>query len=104
MRSVSGRFLQIWADHHGRNAFGQVCLNGSLDMSKFNNYKTVLFDCREFQDLVDGQRSLLEIVQQQGIKVHKSLASALEHTAGILRNSSTLNGSICNKMIVQKFR
>ncbi|XP_068910859.1 uncharacterized protein raw isoform X6 [Tenebrio molitor] len=41
---------------------------------------------REYRDLVEGQTTLLTLVKSKGIEVHKSLPSALQCTAKILRN------------------
>ncbi|CAH1282778.1 unnamed protein product [Diabrotica balteata] len=58
---------------------------------------------REYRDLVNAQRILLDLVKSKGVKVHKNLTTALQCTANILRNSST-NGTSAEEQITSKLR
>ncbi|XP_065170859.1 uncharacterized protein raw isoform X3 [Atheta coriaria] len=57
----------------------------------------------EYLDLVNGQTSLLALVKSQGIKVHNSLATALQCTANILRNGTT-NGMTADEQVTHKLK
>ncbi|CAH1101813.1 unnamed protein product [Psylliodes chrysocephalus] len=58
---------------------------------------------REYRDLVNGQKVLLELVKSKGVKIHKNLSTALQCTANILRNSS-MNGTSAEEQITYKLR
>ncbi|XP_074033390.1 NDT-like domain-containing protein raw isoform X4 [Leptinotarsa decemlineata] len=58
---------------------------------------------REYRDLVDGQKTLLNLVKSKGVKIHTSLSTALQCTANILRNSTT-NGTSAEEQITYKLR
>ncbi|XP_056632386.1 uncharacterized protein LOC130442363 isoform X3 [Diorhabda sublineata] len=58
---------------------------------------------REFRDLVNAQKILLDLVKSKGVKVHSNLSTALQCTANILRNSST-NGTSAEEQITCKLR
>lgn len=62
-----------------------------------------MFVCSEYLDLVNGQTSLLALVKSQGIKVHNSLATALQCTANILRNGTT-NGMTADEQVTHKLK
>ncbi|KAJ8932967.1 hypothetical protein NQ314_014298 [Rhamnusium bicolor] len=57
---------------------------------------------REYRDLVDGQKGLLDLVKGKGVKIHTSLPTALQCTANILRNSTS--GTSVEEQITYKLR
>lgn len=67
-----------------------------------NCYKSSFF-FREYLDLVDGQKVLLDLVKIKGVKIHTNLSSALQCTANILRNSSN-NGMSADDLIAEYLR
>lgn len=58
---------------------------------------------KEYKDLMSAQSSLLTLVQSQGVKVHKNLTTAIQCTAKILRNASTV-GINPEEQILNKLR
>lgn len=57
----------------------------------------------EYEDLVDGQKVLLDLVKTRGVKIHTNLSTALQCTANILRNSSS-NGMSADDLIAGYLR
>ncbi|XP_018572567.1 uncharacterized protein LOC108911959 [Anoplophora glabripennis] len=58
---------------------------------------------KEYRDLVNSQKSLLDLVKSKGVKIHTSLATALQCTANILRNTSN-SGTSAEEQITYKLR
>lgn len=58
---------------------------------------------REYIDLVDGQKVLLDLVKIRGVKIHTNLSTALQCTAHILRNSSN-NGISADDLIAENLK
>lgn len=65
--------------------------------------KVFFLNYREYSDLVDGQKTLLDLVKSKGVKIHTNLSTALQCTANILRNSSS-NGMTAEEQIIHKLR
>lgn len=59
--------------------------------------------CREYLDLVDGQKLLLDLVKIRGVKIHTNLSTALQCTANILKNS-TNSGLSADNLIAEYLR
>ncbi|VEN44012.1 unnamed protein product [Callosobruchus maculatus] len=58
---------------------------------------------REYQDLVEAQNVLLDLVRSKGVKIHTNLSTALQCTANILRNS-TNSGTSAEEQVTYKLR
>ncbi|XP_060527281.1 uncharacterized protein LOC132702572 isoform X2 [Cylas formicarius] len=58
---------------------------------------------KEYYDLVEGQKSLLDLVRSRGVQIHTSLSTALQCTAKILRNV-TLNETSAEDQLTYKLR
>ncbi|KAG5893114.1 hypothetical protein JTB14_019317 [Gonioctena quinquepunctata] len=84
---ASGRCVVVVAQPYerGQSIMGEIITDG------------------EYRDLVDGQKTLLDLVKSKGVKIHTSLSTALQCTANILRNSST-SGTSAEEQITYKLR
>lgn len=58
---------------------------------------------KEYYDLVQGQKSLLDLIKSKGVQIHSNLPTALQCTADILRNAS-LNGTSPEEQVISKLR
>ncbi|XP_066159323.1 uncharacterized protein raw isoform X2 [Euwallacea fornicatus] len=56
----------------------------------------------EYEELVQGQKSLLDLIKSKGVQIHTNLSSALQCTADILRNVS--NGSSSEEQVIHKLK
>ncbi|XP_066261946.1 uncharacterized protein raw isoform X2 [Euwallacea similis] len=56
----------------------------------------------EYEELVQGQKSLLDLIKLKGVQIHTNLSSALQCTADILRNVS--NGSSSEEQVIHKLK
>lgn len=66
-------------------------------------YFDMIWIFREYRDLVNSQKSLLDLVKGKGVKIHTNLATALQCTASILRNTSN-SGMSAEEHISYKLR
>lgn len=88
---ASGRCVVVVAHSYrpGQSIMGEtITQRFVIQLSFINTYKCVNY-FREYKDLVEGQTTLLTLVRSKGIEVHKTLPSALQCTAKILRNVSS---------------
>ncbi|KAL1505324.1 hypothetical protein ABEB36_004915 [Hypothenemus hampei] len=58
---------------------------------------------REFFGLVQGQKSLLDLVMSRGVQIHANLSTALQCTADLVKNFS-LNGTSPEEQITYKLK
>ncbi|CAH1134535.1 unnamed protein product [Ceutorhynchus assimilis] len=57
----------------------------------------------EYCDLVQGQKSLLDLIKSKGVQIHTNLSTALHCTAEILRDVS-INGTTPEEQVAYKLR
>ncbi|XP_076260446.1 NDT-like domain-containing protein raw isoform X2 [Rhynchophorus ferrugineus] len=58
---------------------------------------------KEYHDLVQGQKSLLDLIKSKGVQIHSNLTTALQCTAEILKSASS-NGRSPDEQIMYKLR
>ncbi|ENN72679.1 hypothetical protein YQE_10776, partial [Dendroctonus ponderosae] len=58
---------------------------------------------KEYYDLVQGQKSLLDLIKSKGVQIHTNLSTALQCTADILKNVA-VNGTSPEEQITYKLR
>lgn len=63
----------------------------------------IYFYFREYYDLVQGQKALLDLIKSKGVQIHTNLSTALQCTADILRNVS-VNGTSPEEQVTYKLR
>lgn len=60
-------------------------------------------NCREYNDLVQGQKSLLDLIKSKGVQIHTNLSTALQCTADILKNVS-IHGTSPEEQVTYKLK
>lgn len=63
----------------------------------------IKINCREYYDLVQGQKSLLDLIKSKGVQIHTNLSTALQCTADILKNVS-LHGTSPEEQVTYKLK